>query len=82
MPGLSYYRGNFQGRFLMEPTAVSASRGTNCSCSNHCFSAIAFKRLGWTVYQTGTAAMSGAVFGGVCAYGVLYYYEQKSMVVH
>ena len=33
--------------------------------------------LGWNVYQTGTAAMSGAVLGGFCAYGVLHYYEQK-----
>nr|WP_260697825.1 polysaccharide biosynthesis protein [Enterococcus mundtii] len=77
MPGLSYYRGNFQGRFLMEPTAVSQVVEQIVRVAIIVFSAIAFKRLGWTVYQTGTAAMSGAVFGGVCAYGVLYYYEQK-----
>ncbi|MGM9903643.1 polysaccharide biosynthesis protein [Enterococcus sp. 10A9_DIV0425] len=77
MPGLSFYRGNFQGRFLMEPTAVSQVVEQLVRVSIIVFSAIAFQKFGWTVYQTGTAAMSGAVFGGVCAYLVLYYYEQK-----
>ncbi len=77
MPGLSFYRGNFQGRFLMEPTAVSQVVEQFVRVAIIVFSAIAFKQLGWTVYETGTAAMSGAVFGGACAYGVLHYYEGK-----
>ena len=77
MPGLSFYRGNFQGRFLMEPTAVSQVVEQFVRVSIIVFSAFAFRLFGWSVYQTGTAAMSGAVIGGLCAYGVLRYYEQK-----
>ncbi|EOK12341.1 polysaccharide biosynthesis protein [Enterococcus faecium EnGen0371] len=77
MPGLSFYRGNFQGRFLMEPTAVSQVVEQFVRVFVIVCSAFAFRKLGWTVYQTGTAAMSGAVFGGLCAYGILHYYEQK-----
>ncbi len=77
MPGLSFYRGNFQGRFLMEPTAVSQVIEQFVRVSIIVCSALAFRMLGWNVYQTGTAAMSGAVLGGLCAYGVLHYYEQK-----
>lgn len=70
MPGLSFYRGNFQGRFLMEPTAVSQVVEQFVRVFVIVCSAFAFRKLGWTVYQTGTAAMSGAVFGGLCAYGI------------
>ncbi|EMF0075537.1 oligosaccharide flippase family protein [Enterococcus hirae] len=77
MPGLSFYRGNFQGRFLMEPTAVSQVVEQFVRVAIIVFSAFAFRLFGWSVYQTGTAAMSGAVIGGLCAYGVLRYYEQK-----
>lgn len=77
VPGLTFYRGNFQGRFLMEPTAVSQVVEQFVRVSIIVFSAFAFRLFGWTVYQTGTAAMSGAVIGGLCAYGVLSHYEQK-----
>lgn len=61
----------------MEPTAVSQVVEQFVRVSVIVCSAFAFRKLGWTVYQTGTAAMSGAVFGGLCAYGILHYYEQK-----
>lgn len=61
----------------MEPTAVSQVVEQLVRVSVIVCSAFAFRKLGWTVYQTGTAAMSGAVFGGLCAYGILHYYEQK-----
>ncbi|GEK37431.1 MULTISPECIES: oligosaccharide flippase family protein [Enterococcus] len=77
MPGLSFYRGNFQGHFLMEPTAISQVVEQIVRVSIIVFSAFAFKQYSWDVYETGTAAMSGAVVGGLCAYLVLYYYEQK-----
>ncbi len=63
MPGLSFYRGNFQGRFLMEPTAVSQVVEQFVRVAIIVFSAFAFRLFGWSVYQTGTAAMSGAVIG-------------------
>jgi PST family polysaccharide transporter len=77
MPGLSIYRGNFQGRFLVEPTAVSQVIEQFVRVAVIVFSAMAFRKFGWSVYETGTAAMGGAVVGGVFALGILRYYEKK-----
>ncbi len=45
----------------MEPTAVSQVVEQFVRVLVIVCSALAFRKLGWKVYQTGTAAMSGAV---------------------
>ena len=49
MPGLSFYRGNFQGRFLMEPTAVSQVVEQLVRVAIIVFSALASPLSGWSV---------------------------------
>ena len=53
----------------MEPTAVSQVVEQLVRVSVIVCSAFAFRKLGWTVYQTGTAAMSGAVLAGYAHMG-------------
>ena len=77
VPGLSYYRGNFQGRLLMVPTAVSQVLEQLVRVGIILSAAAAFHSLELTIYQTGAMAMSGAFFGGGCALLSLIYYEKK-----
>lgn len=77
MPGLSYYRGYFQGRLQMIPTAISQVLEQLVRVGIIIVAALFFYYLGWNVYQTGTLAMAGSVFGGILAFIVLYYYDGK-----
>lgn len=77
MPGLSMYRGSLQGQLLMEPTAISQVIEQLIRVSIILLSSLGFRLLGWTVYRTGTVAMSGAVFGGIAALFVLHFYERR-----
>ncbi|WP_265459866.1 putative polysaccharide biosynthesis protein [Enterococcus sp. HY326] len=77
MPGSSYYRGYFQGRLQMIPTAISQVLEQLVRVGIIIVAALFFYYLGWDVYQTGTLAMAGSVAGGLLAYAVLYYYDGK-----
>ncbi|WP_146624192.1 putative polysaccharide biosynthesis protein [Enterococcus florum] len=77
MPFLSLIRGEFQGRLLMMPTAVSQVVEQLIRVTVILLAAGAFQQFGWSVYQTGTAAMAGALFGGAAALLVLLYYQRK-----
>lgn len=71
MPHLSLYRGFFQGNFIMIPTAVSQVVEQFLRVGVIVLAAFAFRHLGWSIYQTGNVAMSGALFGGGGAIVVL-----------
>lgn len=77
MPGLSYYRGYFQGQLQMIPTAVSQVLEQLIRVGIILVAALFFRYLGFSIYQTGTMAMAGAVFGGICALFILYHYDGK-----
>lgn len=80
VPVLSFYRGNFQGHLMMIPSAVSQVMEQLVRVGVILVAAYSFSRFGWSVYQTGTIAMGGALFGGVVAAGILWYYDQKIRV--
>ncbi|MGM0126191.1 PST family polysaccharide transporter [Enterococcus sp. AZ194] len=77
VPGLSFYRGNFQSRLLMVPTAASQVLEQLIRVGIILSAAGAFVHFGLSIYQTGAIAMSGAVIGGLCALLLLTYYEKK-----
>ncbi|MGG5371179.1 putative polysaccharide biosynthesis protein [Enterococcus sp. AZ196] len=77
MPFLSITRGEFQGKLLMVPTAVSQVVEQLIRVAVIVFAAWSFKQFGWSVYRTGTVAMSGALVGGIVAVMVLWYYRRK-----
>lgn len=77
MPFLSITRGEFQGKLLMVPTAVSQVVEQFIRVAVIVIAAWSFKQFGWTVYRTGTVAMSGALVGGIVAVLVLWYYRRK-----
>lgn len=79
MPFLSITRGEFQGKLLMVPTAVSQVVEQFIRVAVIVIAAWSFKQFGWTVYRTGTVAMSGALVGGIVAVLVLWYYRRKIM---
>ncbi|MBO0440737.1 putative polysaccharide biosynthesis protein [Candidatus Enterococcus ikei] len=80
VPILSFYRGNFQGHLLMIPSAVSQVVEQIVRVGVILIAAYSFSQFGWTVYQTGTIAMGGALLGGVVAVGILWYYDRKIRV--
>lgn len=82
MPLLAITRGEFQGKLLMTPTAVSQVVEQLVRVAVILAAAWAFRQFGWTVYQTGTVAMSGAVFGGLLAIVVLVLYHRKILGTH
>ncbi len=77
MPFLAITRGEFQGKLLMVPTAVSQVVEQLIRVGVIIVAAWSFKQFGWTVYHTGTVAMSGALVGGIAAVFVLWYYRRK-----
>lgn len=77
MPFLAITRGEFQGKLLMVPTAVSQVVEQLLRVGVIISAAWSFKQFGWDVYHTGTVAMSGALIGGIAAVFVLRYYRQK-----
>ncbi|MGX7175551.1 putative polysaccharide biosynthesis protein [Enterococcus saigonensis] len=77
MPFLAFYRGNFQGQLQMVPSAVSQVAEQFVRVGVIIVAAFMFQAGILDVYQTGTAAMSGAVFGGLCAVVLLVYYQKK-----
>lgn len=77
MPFLSITRGEFQGKLLMVPTAVSQVLEQLIRVCVIVVAAWSFKQFGWDVYYTGKVAMSGALVGGIAAVLVLWYYRRK-----
>lgn len=77
MPFLSITRGEFQGKLLMVPTAVSQVVEQLIRVGVIVVAAWSLKEFGWDVYYTGTVAMSGALVGGIAAVVVLWYYRRK-----
>ncbi|MGK0552505.1 putative polysaccharide biosynthesis protein [Enterococcus faecalis] len=77
VPILSFYRGNFQGHLLMTPSAISQVLEQLVRVAVILAAALAFKNWGWSVYKTGTVAMSGALLGGSSALLILWYYHRK-----
>lgn len=77
VPFLSITRGEFQGKLLMVPTAVSQVVEQLIRVGVILIAAWSFKQFGWDVYHTGTVAMSGALVGGIVAVLVLWYYRRK-----
>jgi len=80
VPVLSFYRGNFQGHLLMIPSAVSQVMEQIVRVGVILIAAYSFSQFGWSVYQTGTIAMGGALLGGIVAAGILWYYDRKIRV--
>jgi PST family polysaccharide transporter len=80
VPILSFYRGNFQGHLLMIPSAVSQVMEQLVRVGVILVAAYSFSSFGWSIYQTGTIAMGGALLGGIVAAFVLYYYDRKIRV--
>lgn len=80
VPILSFYRGNFQGHLQMIPSAVSQVMEQLVRVSVILLAAYAFTRFGWSVYQTGTVAMAGALLGGIVAALILWYYDYRVRV--
>lgn len=76
VPGLSLYRGKFQGRLWMTPTAVTQVVEQLLRVGIILLAAFLFTRWSLTVYQVGTLAMSGALFGGCAALVLLWRYDQ------
>ncbi|WP_086351036.1 putative polysaccharide biosynthesis protein [Candidatus Enterococcus clewellii] len=77
VPILSCYRGNFQGHLLMTPSAVSQVLEQLIRVGVILTAAWCYQTFQWNVYKTGTAAMGGAVLGGIAATGILWYYDRK-----
>lgn len=77
VPILSCYRGNFQGHLLMTPSAVSQVLEQLIRVGVILAAAGCYQAFHWNAYQTGTAAMGGAVLGGLAAAGILWYYDRK-----
>ena len=66
---LTFYRGSFQGNLQMVPTAVSQVVEQLLRVGVILVAASFFHLFSWDVYQTGTLAMSGALIGGLAAWG-------------
>lgn len=77
VPPLTFYRGSFQGNLQMVPTAVSQVVEQLLRVGVILVAASFFHLFSWDVYQTGTLAMSGALIGGLAAWGILSYYSRK-----
>lgn len=77
VPILSCYRGNFQGHLLMTPSAASQVLEQLVRVGVILTAAWCYQAFQWDMYKTGTAAMGGAVLGGVAAAGILWYYDRK-----
>lgn len=77
MPFLSITRGEFQGKLLMVPTAVSQVVEQLIRVGVILLAAWSYQHFGMDVYYTGTIAMSGALVGGVAAVFVLWWYRRK-----
>lgn len=77
VPPLTFYRGIFQGNLQMVPTAVSQVVEQLLRVGVILGAAAAFQQLGWTIYQTGTVAMMGALVGGLAAWWILSYYSRQ-----
>jgi len=77
VPPLTFYRGIFQGNLQMVPTAVSQVVEQLLRVGVILFAAMCFQRFGWTIYQTGTLAMAGALIGGLAAWRILSCYSRQ-----
>ena len=67
VPYLTTYRGYFQGKLEMEPTAYSQLFEQLVRVGMILLVAWLYTSVNWTVYTMGRYAMSGAIFGGVVA---------------
>lgn len=77
VPGLAFRRGYYQGQLWMIPTALSQVVEQLVRIGVILFAAWEFSRLDWSIYRMGTFAMSGALVGGLAAYGILLIYAKK-----
>lgn len=77
MPLLSITRGEFQGKLMMIPTAVSQVVEQLIRVGVILVAAWSFQQFHWDVYHTGTVAMVGALAGGTVATLILQYYRHK-----
>lgn len=77
MPLLSITRGEFQGKLMMIPTAVSQVVEQLIRVGIILVAAWSFQQFHWDVYHTGTVAMVGALAGGTVATLILQYYRHK-----
>lgn len=77
VPGLACFRGYFQGKLEMAPTAASQVIEQLVRVTIILLAAWFFRQLSWNIYQTGTLAMAGALFGGIMAMLVLMRYDRK-----
>lgn len=81
IPPLAILRGTFQGNLYMMPTGVSQVVEQFLRVSIIWLAAYSFAYYGWSIYHTGTVAMSGALVGGLAALVVLLFYNRKAPVV-
>lgn len=77
IPGLAFYRGNFQSQLLMMPTAISQVVEQLVRVGVILAAAACFKAFSLSIYQTGTMAMAGALVGGMVTWWLLHHYERK-----
>ena len=77
VPFLSTYRGFYQGRLEMKPTAISQLIEQGSRVLVILSAGYLFTLLDWSVYEVGKVAMFGAIVGGLCGLLVLIYYKRE-----
>ncbi|MGY3766986.1 putative polysaccharide biosynthesis protein [Vagococcus vulneris] len=80
IPFISLYRGYYQGLMEMKPTAISQLVEQSIRVLIILVAGYLFLKLSLSVYQTGTIAMWGAVFGSISGLATLVYYSFKKKV--
>ena len=77
VPFLSTYRGYYQGKLDMKPTAVSQLVEQGSRVIVILGAGYLYTLFDWSVYRVGGLAMSGALVGGMCGLSILWYYQKK-----
>lgn len=77
MPTLSILRGIFQGKLEMAPTGISQICEQLLRVIIIWSAAFGFVQFGLDIFETGTIAMLGSLFGGGLALSVLLHYKRK-----
>lgn len=77
VPGLSTYRGFYQGQLQMKPTAISQLIEQGVRVAVILAAGGAYLSYGLTLYQMGSLATAGSLVGGVAGLGILFLYGRK-----
>lgn len=77
IPFLSTYRGYYQGKLEMKPTAISQLVEQGSRVLVILSAGYLYLVFDWSVYRVGGLAMSGAIIGGLCGLIVLWFYRKN-----